>query len=232
MFTVSEQGWGISTLENVYAVLNSVRFVMAPCFKHNPDVDHLFVGRIDGDPITYKPHGVILLNSSDREWVYFAYQFAHEYCHYLIARKVPQQIRWFEESLCQLSSYYFLDRLSDVWGKTPPYPNWRDYAPVFRNFAESDQRKALKQAFDLTSDAELCQRLILDEYDRATNAYAALLIRNVFEETPTLWSVVPLLSGIPDGFTILESFRLWQLRAPEGYRQAIGQIASSYNLIL
>ena len=41
-----------------------------------------------------------------------AYQFAHELCHMRIPFFVGEDLRWFEESVCEMASHFFLKKLS------------------------------------------------------------------------------------------------------------------------
>ena len=61
----------------------------------------------DDSPICYKKENTILLNTEPFLWSQAAYQFSHEYCHYMIPDDVCENLRWFEESICELSSHFF-----------------------------------------------------------------------------------------------------------------------------
>lgn len=232
MFGISEQGWGEASVENIYAVLNSVRTVFAPCFEHNPATDHLFVGYGTEYPVSYPSYGVILLSVRDRCWVQYAYQFAHEYCHFLIGGNVPRQLRWFEESICELASYYFLPLLTNQWSSHPPYVNWASYAPVFKEYVEINKRKIQPFSLDFVMDTQILNKLIENEYDRPKNAYVAQSLLPIFSDAPTLWSVVPYLNKIPSGITFIESLRCWHDLVPEKYRKRIADIAEIFCISL
>lgn len=122
---------GDAIRENIWAVLESVDRVFRPCFESSMNTNDLLVIHSNDYPVTYSNYNVILLSAENKFWCKYAYQFAHEYCHFQIGGNVPPQLRWFEESLCELASYFFLPRIGDLWKINPPYPNWKDYAERF-----------------------------------------------------------------------------------------------------
>ena len=120
----------------------------------NDDIKAVLIGIIDkyenlvpqGPPLGYKeieimPGGPmctinflpkyyqILLSSNAKSRFYcqVAYQFAHELCHIYCD---PRIFNRFIESICELSSLYFLEYLSNKWGIDPPYPHWKSYARI------------------------------------------------------------------------------------------------------
>lgn len=226
------QGWGEAVRENICAVLESVDHVFRPCFGSSMNTHDLLVIHSDDHPVTYSNHNVILLSVEDRRWNQYAYQFAHEYCHFQIGGNVPQQLRWFEESLCELASYFFLPRIGDLWKANPPYPNWKDYAENFRKYSLHDQQKATPFDLAFLGNPSTLVHLIQNEYDRSQNAYVAIKLLPVFEANPCLWSVVYLIKSIPENLTFSESLRCWRDRTPEGFRKNIGMIAQIFSIVL
>ena len=37
--------------------------------------------------------------------------------------------------MCETGSLYVLRRMAEAWSASPPYPDWRDYAPSLRDYA-------------------------------------------------------------------------------------------------
>ena len=72
----------------------------------------------------------ILLNTGDRLWAQYSFQFAHEFCHLLsdYERLQRNPNSWFHESICETASLFTLRNMATAWEKAPPYPNWRSYA--------------------------------------------------------------------------------------------------------
>lgn len=226
------QGWGEAVQGNICAVLESVDRVFRPCFGSSMNTNNLLVIHSDDHPVTYSNHNVILLSARDRFWCKYAYQFAHEYCHFQIGGNVPQQLRWFEESLCELASYFFLPRIGDLWKINPPYPNWKDYAENFREYSIQDQQKAIPFDLALSENPDILAYLIRNEYDRSKNAYVALKLMPVFETNPCLWSAVHIIKSVPKNLTFSESLRCWRDLSPGEFRKDIGAIARIFSIVL
>lgn len=52
----------------------------------------------------------IYLSARENYWSKYIYQFAHEYCHFLIYDPLDGKLEttfWFEESVCELASMFF-----------------------------------------------------------------------------------------------------------------------------
>jgi hypothetical protein len=145
---------------------------------------------------------------------------------------VPRQLRWFEESLCELASYFFLPRIGDLWKTNPPYPNWKDYAENFREYSMQDQQKATPFDLVFLDNPSVLMYLIQNEYDRPKNAYVAKKLMPVFEANPCLWSVVHLIKNVPKNSTFSEFLRCWRDLSPEEFRKDIGMIAQIFSIVL
>lgn len=226
------QGWGDAARENIWAVLESVDRVFRPCFGSSMNMNDLLVIHCDDHPVTYSNHNVILLSAEDRFWCQYAYQFAHEYCHFQIGGNVPQQLRWFEESLCELASYFFLPKIGDLWETNPPYPNWKDYGENFREYSMHDHQKATPFDLALSDNPDTLVHLIQNEYDRPKNSYVALKLMPVFEANPYLWSVVHIIKRVPKNLTFSESLRCWRDLSPDEFRRDICTIAKIFSVAL
>ena len=61
---------------------------------------------------------IIHLTARSNYWSQYVYQFAHEYCHYLIDGPMDGEralTMWFEESICELASIFFINRTAIRW---------------------------------------------------------------------------------------------------------------------
>lgn len=226
---IHPEGWGEVVVENIFQVLNSVHKVFLPCFGQTMNPRALSVAHSDGPPICFKDSALICLSAQDKFWSQYAYQFAHEYCHYQIKGPVPQQLRWFEESLCELASYYFLPKVSALWRTNPPYPNWVSYADEFSKYTKEDAAKATPFNLDFSSDTMTLRQLEKNEYNREKNAYVATALFPVFQESPSLWSAITLIGFIPDGLSFQASLQCWHDKAPTAYRADIKTIARIFS---
>lgn len=223
-------GWGAAQDRDILAVLNSVHAVFEPCFGQTMNKKEPIICYRDEGPMVLNKDSIIFLSVKGLYWSQFAYQFAHEYCHFQIGREVPQQMRWFEESICELASYFFLPRIAERWTISPPYTNWRSYAPNFVSYVENDRRKATPIDLDFSTETETLIHLMKDEYDRAKNAYVAITLEPIFQEDPTLWSSIPYIADIPNGLSFPESLLYWYNLCSDIHRVSIEKIARAFSI--
>ena len=140
-------------------------------------------------PYINREHHEIHISCVYVHWSQIAYQFCHELCHYMIPREVPHALRWFEESICALASFYFMNILSDVWqeksllhaaeyGKKIKLYALNEFQnpDVFDLVSLSDPSSAISQAFSKKDG----------EYDRRKNKYIATRLLPFFLEQPVL----------------------------------------------
>ncbi len=155
-----------------------------------------------------------------------AYQFAHELCHMRIPFCVGEDLRWFEESVCEMASHFFLRELSVEFAhaKYADHPLLMSYAPKFAAYSAAILDGA--KEVDLRSERQK-RRFVMNCYLREENLYAAKLLLPIFEENPKLWEAILYLGHVPDGFGVTDSLEIWRKTAGvEG--DAIGRIAELF----
>ena len=62
----------------------------------------------------------IFLYTHNNYWSQYVYQFAHEFCHHVVGGPLDGLLDssfWFEESLCELASCYFMKKVIGIWDK-------------------------------------------------------------------------------------------------------------------
>ena len=233
MIYLIPEGWGIARPVDVYEVLSSVHNCFSQYFReqiNNNPVIVINAGNI-GHPVCYKSYAIIFLDVLDRFWCRYVYQFAHEYCHYQIRRDVIQPMRWFEESICELSSLFFLLRVDELWATEPPYPNWMNYHDEFTSYAlnEAKTYEEFNTDFSL-ENSDVLNYLKSYEYDRPKNMYVARKFLPIFEAHPFLWQAVPFLADLTEGLAFAESMKEWALAAPPICWEGISEIAHVFNV--
>ena len=141
-----------------------------------------------------------------------AYQFAHELCHMRIPFFVGEDLRWFEESVCEMASHFFLKKLSIELAneKYKDRPALQRYAPKFSEYS-AQVLKGAKEV-DLTSELQI-RRFTLNCYLRDENLYVAKLLLPIFERNPGLWEAVLYLGHVPSGFGVADSLEIWKTTA-------------------
>ena len=136
--------WGEGRTGDIEVLLRNVAYHLIRHFREpvGGPIIVLPTATEDDEPITvYRsspehPH-LILLQARNRLWSKFSYQFAHELCHVLsqYERLKCNPNGWFHEALCELASVFVLLSMAESWKVSPPFQNWKDYAPSLGYYA-------------------------------------------------------------------------------------------------
>lgn len=222
----------ISQKESVLFVLDSLTHVFNLFLPLN-GAERLIIA-LDQDipcPVCYKLHGQIKLKAQPQKWNQLAYQFAHELCHYLIPAFTPANLGWLEESICEMSSYYFLPKISKYWKRINANKctsEGEPYYPYFTSYVESEKMKA--QIFDIsqlchTPAPSVLKELESDEYIRDKNSHIANCILPIFKKRYLTWHAVPYLGNIKANQTLTDSLKEWIELSPQESRAGLIEIA-------
>ena len=112
--------WGEGNTEDILAVLTSVAEIMFPLGGKAP-YNAIWVSRSEQGPIVLYQRGkegqyIIKLNTQDRYWCQYAFQFSHELGHILCDyRDGDSSNLWFEESIGEVASFFALLRMEKSW---------------------------------------------------------------------------------------------------------------------
>lgn len=162
----------------------------------------------DQSPRCQRDTKTIYLNVDVSFYCQVAYQFCHELCHYIIPYDVPQNLRWFEESICECASLFFMKELSNEWRKQDFVPN---YADAFISYIENAKKRYTY--FDLhqlnDNDSSILRYLSKNEYNRPLNLYVAIQLLSVFENNPFLWKDINKLCYLTPNLSLSDSLLEW-----------------------
>lgn len=177
----------------VMRIINMVTFLMENAFKINniASFDVIYDIR-HGTPETFKSKRLIYVTAVDIYWAQNIFQYSHELCHLLIAEPIPECFKWFEESICDLASIFFLYESEKNW--VSYFPDHSDYKPKIQKYIadlSSGESFSLHDLFDEQSECAIY--LKSHRYDRNRNRYVALSLLPIFKDNPALWKSVPLL---------------------------------------
>lgn len=134
----------------------------------------------------------------------------------MISGEVVSELCWLEESICELSSYFFLPKITKYWLRLGRSNNIettkQNYAPYFESYVIADQEKV--EPFDLSlliSDPNASElNSLMNNYDlRKKNAYIAVKLLPIFKKYPKTWRAIPFLSKIPSGLSFSDSLVKW-----------------------
>ena len=193
--------WGTGYPEDISAVLKSVAEIMFP-LGGKPPYSNIMVGRSENGPIVLYKRGskgqyLINLNSKDRYWCQYAFQFSHEIGHILCGFKDgdPSNL-WFEETLGEVASLYSLLRMEEKWKHSAPYPHWKAYAPEFTKYARERKRKYKDQIpSNLKKWFHENQKVLAKHpVDRPRNAALAIQLLPRFENSSVGWTTCAYLN--------------------------------------
>ncbi|MEC8044024.1 MAG: hypothetical protein VX130_05470 [Verrucomicrobiota bacterium] len=198
---ILSKDWGNGHPDDIKKVLESTASVL---FRYGVQVPNpsILVGQSANGPIVLHQRGdkgeyLINLNTKDRYWCQYAFQFSHELGHILCGfKKGDSSNMWFEESLCEVASLFSLLQLQLLWREKPPYPNWISYAPEFKKYVE--QRISQNQKFEIKdlsiwfANNELYLRK--NPTDRKKNLAVACKLLPLLEEQPENWSACAYLN--------------------------------------
>lgn len=133
------------------------------------------------------------------------YQLAHEMCHYFMSTGIKNnELKYFEETLCDLSSHFFL-----------------------RNKPQKIHKVYDDETLMNITEIDLSYSTSYDRYNREQNTYIAKLLLPIFEKNPSLWSEVPKLSDI-EASTIGKLLALWKSKAIAEHKKAIQEIQNIF----
>lgn len=239
-FRVATDGWGGAGVAEVEGLLQSAAGVLwkyFPGLKREPFV--VVRGR-EGPIVQYQRNVigeiVMKLDTEDRRWCQYAYQFSHEFCHILCGFNDDpwKHHRWFEETLCETASLFVLRRLADVWTERPPWPNWRGYAPEFRRYAQHvmDSRSQVGKGHLGDFYRKHRQTLENTPRDRTLNGAMALPLLELLEGTPESWEAVVWLNSAPsaEGETFAAYLERWRAAVPGRHQGFVTEVMRRFGV--
>lgn len=226
--------WGVP-LDNVSAVLSTTADTL---WRAAPDRElPPIVVRPDGGPITLferTPEGAVEIRLAVHgpHWSQIAFQFAHEFCHVLCNFRPPADPRhqWFEESVCETASLFALRRLAESWAASPPYPNWKTYAPAFRDYADERLKRAALPEGATFKDwfGRNIEALSKNAGDRERNLVVASMLLPLFEASPHHWAAVAFLNADAPADSFDQFLARWRDRSPPAHHAFIDRLAALF----
>lgn len=175
----------------------------------------------------------VRLDAEGTHWAQFSFQFAHEFCHILgNYRSGPQPNKWFEEAVCETASLFALRNMARTWQSSPPYPNWKEYAPHLKEYAD----KRLQEAH-LPAGATLAEwyrrnapQLRSNSCRRELNRVVAAALLPLLEREPQRWEAVGYLNvgkGFP-GQSFRQYMNDWEYYVPERHKEFVRRIGQLF----
>jgi hypothetical protein len=247
---VSKEGWGDGRPDDIRVLLNSVA---AQFESHCQGLTWpgISVFHCEPLPITLDQHDAegrvrIGLNTRDRPWCQYSFQFGHELVHLIAGHLAVERrwsgihnpVGWFEESLCEAGSLFALRAMTRDWEARAPFPNWVPYRKELWKYAQ--ERMDLPEN-NLPNGQTFSEWLKLNEehlrgdcYNRQANCIVARQVLPVFEQHPEGWKAVTYLRASKAGpEALLEPHLLgWRDACPDELRPFVTSLAEALGLSL
>jgi len=139
---------------------------------------------------------------------------------------------WFGYVVAEIAGIITLRRMSKTWRISPPYPDWRHYAPALRRNA--DKQLVTTQLPPDVTLAEWYHRieplLQQDPGDHGRSRIIAVALLPLFEAHSECWEAI---SAMDDDFsrgTFPEFLADWHVRVPQKCRSFIRRVAQGFGL--
>lgn len=191
----------------VARVLNEVRNVFIEIFRQDTVNSHPILGVLPtvGFPQTERKNSIIFISSMGMRCNQHIYQFAHELCHFMIPENVCEKYRWFEETVCQMMSWYTMDKIYESRIKRPlQLPEFEVFYKQMPQYIKDDQRgRIIMNGKSLSIFIRENLQYLQKTYDdRPMNKAIAYDLYPLFLETPDLWKIVPILHTLTDNMSL------------------------------
>ena len=191
----------------VARILFEIRDVFTDIFGDYTVNAHPVLGVLptQGNPQTERANSIIFI-SKNATYIQIIYQFSHELCHFMIPGEVSKSYRWFEETLCQIMSWYAMKFLycSRFTRTTGLYSGLSQAIPKYIAKEQTDRVSTGGLTLSHFIRKNL-NYLHLNCYDRRMNRAIAYEMYPLFLETPGLWGVVPFLHSLTDEMSLSDA---------------------------
>ena len=192
---LSEEGFGQFNFDIVCDLLKHVDIWLSDALGRPPfSSGTVAVVHGDENPMCCKHESihVILLTAEDDYWCQWVYQFAHEYCHHLIDGPLDGELhglKWFEETICELSSLFCLHRMAD-YCNSHANPCLDLYHPLVQNYLEyllRGEEDGVPLHLYMQRNLHLLTQPV---YHRDIYRDIARRILSLFVDCPSLWRII------------------------------------------
>lgn len=173
----------------------------------------------------------IFLKTTNNHWCQWVYQFAHEYCHHLIDGSLSGKwadMLWFEETICELSSLYNLNRMI----KFCMMNGLQGYAPSVDEYLRNLLTKN-KDTYRLCADGGWYKQyedsLRVKQYQRDLYNAIAVMMYPLFMENPRLWKMIMNIGDIRSWSSLDDLFTHLEANADDSYRDLLRRLRRMFS---
>ena len=173
---------------------------------------------------------IIFLATKDNLWCQWVYQFSHEYCHHLIDGSLSGEwsdLLWFEETLCELSSLYNLNKMISYCANN----GLQRYVPSVKSYLENLLTKN-NDKYKLSAGGGWYKQyeasLKKEEYKRDLYNAIAVLMYPLFIDTPNLWKLILIIGDIRSWTSLDELFNHLEINSDGSYSESLGKMRKMF----
>lgn len=192
----------------------------------------MIITKWDGDlPKYLDDHiNILLCPAGPSNWAQITYQLSHELCHFFIYDGIKiQNYKWFEETLCELSSLFFLKQMSKYWNASI-VPEKKFYHSAFESYFNSTISNVEKVSLaEAGKNSMLASYLANHNVDRLKNRYFAVKLLPIFEKNNALWKSVPDIATITEASDFRRFLLEWERIANPEAKKTIQKIVHQFD---
>lgn len=163
-------------------------------------------------------------------WAQITYQLSHELCHFYLYEGIKiQNYKWFEETLCELSSLFFLKQMSKYWNASISLQK-KSYHSAFESYFNSAILDVEKVSLtEAGKNSALASYLASNDVDRLKNRYFAMKLLPIFEKSSVLWKSVPDIATITKASDFRHFLLEWERIANPEAKKSIQKIVHQFD---
>lgn len=172
----------------------------------------------------------IYLRTGNGYWAQWYYQFAHEYCHHLIDGALSGEVTgliWFEETICELSSMYNLQRAAESWTLSHN-PTKVCFVPALRSYLDNlllqEETNKCAAIPCKTIGAPLEYLSKERQYHRDLYRCFATMLFPLFLSNPRLWKIILHFGDMRGWNSLEELFGHLERTSSDDYRDSLLQM--------
>lgn len=218
----------IPNVSNIIVITEELRKIIQYYFSA-PIPHFTLVNNLRFDfPQTLSTYDEIHICCMDTSWAQIVFQLSHEFCHLMIGKEVISNMRWFEESIAEVASLFFMTELSTVWKNIGILGN-PEYADSLVQYVQQRlNTDTTCLSFSLVEignpSSRIWKYLEKEPYNREANRRIAKKLLPIFNTNPFLWKTIPELGNLSPHDSLGKFFSEWKQLADKQFHEALQQI--------
>ena len=185
--------WGDVRTEEIKEVLLTAENLILP-YSNQENWPTIRIENSVAGPMVLHQRGekgeyTIFLNTNDRSWCQYVFQFAHELGHILCDyQEDSSSIRWLEESICEVASLFVLGQMEEAWKRTSLHKQDPLYAAEFTRYFQARinmVKEIPNKEFKFWWEQRL-PSLETNSIHRRTNLIIAKKLLPLFQQSPEI----------------------------------------------